>query len=94
MLERTIQKNISKVLKTRYKALVYKISGESNRGIPDLLVVLPNSAVAFMEVKTEKGVASELQKHVIAKLYKYGQEVHIVRSVEEAVAIVDRLVNS
>lgn len=60
-------------------------------GSPDLLVLLaPAGKVIFLEVKTEDGTLSDAQIEWHARVRRHGAIVHVVRSVEEAVAVVSK----
>ena len=60
-------------------------------GSPDLLVLLaPAGKVIFLEVKTEDGVLSDAQIEWHGSARRHGASVHVVRSVEEAVAVVTK----
>ena len=57
-------------------------------GTPDLLVVAPGGRVVFLEVKTSTGRLSAAQRAMHAELTRLGATVAVVRSVEEALAVV------
>lgn len=60
-------------------------------GFPDLLVILPNGRVVFMEVKTATGKVRPEQKRMHEFLDSMHQHHCIVRSVEDAVKIIKRI---
>ena len=77
----------------RRGALVVKIPNEALwrqrvrytlRGMPDLIVLLPQGRVVFLEVKRPKGRPTPYQLEVHERLRGMGHEVYIVRSAEEA----------
>jgi hypothetical protein len=53
-----------------------KLTG--TKGIPDRLVMLPGGNVVFVELKTDKGRLSKIQKAVIAKLDGLGCSVEVL----------------
>ena len=55
------------------------------RGMPDLIVLMPNGRTAFLEVKRPKGRPSPQQLEVHERLRALGHEVYIVHSAEEAI---------
>ena len=57
-------------------------------GLPDLLFIGTDGRVAFMEVKTPTGRPSVDQIRFITKLQAYGHRAGIVRSVEDALALI------
>jgi len=59
-----------------------KINTGLLRGASDLIVILPNKLL-FIEVKTEKGVQSEVQKDFKNRVNNLGFDYYLVRSLEE-----------
>jgi len=52
-------------------------------GASDLIVILPNGTLLFVEVKTETGTQSEAQKEFENRVEKLGYKYRLVRSLEE-----------
>ena len=50
----------------------YKFVSPGNSGVPDRLVVLPGGRIEFVELKTETGRLSKLQRHQIKLLNELG----------------------
>jgi len=61
--------------------LVIKIIQSSKNGIPDLLLIKDAVHPFFIEVKTEKGILSDLQKYRISQLEKYGCKTEILNTI-------------
>lgn len=57
-------------------------------GTPDLLFVGMDGRTVWVEVKTKRGVLSKDQKRFIARLELMGHRVGVVRSVEDALALI------
>ena len=55
-----------------------------SRGMPDLLLYLPNGKVLNMELKTDKGKQSPDQVDVQHRLTKLGHNYYVIRTVYEA----------
>lgn len=73
----------SKIIK-HYEAkgyLVIKIIQTNKNGIPDLLLIKDGVHPFFIEVKTEKGRLSDLQKYRIEQLEKYGCKTEIMNKI-------------
>jgi len=81
MKESQLQTKIKDRL-TKYGWFVTKLKATSTNGIPDLLCI-KRGRIAFLEVKTDDGVVSELQKYMIDKLNGHGCYARVVRSVED-----------
>ncbi len=74
-LEQSLQKKIQKKLEAD-DWLCVKLIKTTMNGIPDLMA-LKDGKTMFIEVKTPKGILSELQKIRIEQLKKQGFEVKI-----------------
>lgn len=78
MTEQQIQsKKIKELEEQGY--YVIKLTKTNKNGIPDLIAIPKGSDVLFIEVKTQKGRLSALQKYRIKELENYGIEVDIHR---------------
>ncbi len=67
MTEQQIQKKRIKELESE-GYYVIKLMKTNKNGIPDILAIKPGADVIFSEVKTKKGVVSELQKYRLKEL--------------------------
>ena len=61
--------------------LVIKIIQTNKNGIPDLLLIKEGVHPFFIEVKTERGRLSDLQKYRINQLEKYGCKTEILNKI-------------
>lgn len=75
MKEQLIQSKIIKQLEAD-GWYVLKLIKTNKNGIPDI-VAFRNNEFQFIEVKTEKGVLSELQKYRIKELENLGFKVYV-----------------
>ena len=89
--EAALVKQIMKWLKFR-KMFCYKVHGSSFQkvGIPDICIV-HGGRVAFIEVKTKRGVVSKIQDKVMEELREAGAVVGVARSLFQ---LQDILVNA
>lgn len=60
---------------------VIKLINTNKNGIPDLIAIPPNSDVIFIEVKSAKGILSELQKFRKKELEQHGIQVEIFKAI-------------
>ena len=81
ILEKNIQSKIISIL-TQNGWDVVKTLRLSKAGYPDIFA-FKNGKTLFIEVKSEKGKLSELQKYRIDSLKNNGFEVLIIKSVNE-----------
>ena len=71
MTEQQIQNKRIKELEAKGYYVIKLIKTNKN-GIPDLIALPKGCDVLFSEVKTPKGVVSELQKYRLKELEKHG----------------------
>lgn len=77
---------IEKILVAGVKNLggrAYKWVSPGNDGVPDRIVVLPGKPAVFVELKTETGVLTALQRVQVERLRKMGQEVTVLYGEKE-----------
>ncbi len=75
------EKDIEKILTENVKKLggrAYKWTSPGNAGVPDRIVIFPGRSPVFVELKTDKGTLTNLQKAQIGRLKKLGQQVYVV----------------
>jgi len=92
MKEAEIIAAVKDYLKTVDNCFFWKEHGGQygQAGIPDIIVCLSGRFVAF-EVKTEKGKTTVLQAVTLRKIQKAGGTAEVVRSVEDARRIIEKL---
>ena len=76
-----LEKDIEKILVNEVKKLggrAYKWVSPGNDGVPDRIVILPGLRPVFVELKTEKGRLSAIQKVQIKRLEDLGQDVRVL----------------
>ena len=75
------EKDIEKILVTEVKKLggrAYKWTSPGNDGVPDRIVLLPGRPPIFVELKTDHGKLTALQKVQINRLRDLGQDVRVL----------------
>lgn len=80
-----LEKEIEKILVTEVKRLggrAYKWVSPGNDGVPDRIVIFPNRASVFVELKTERGRLSSLQRVQCKRLKELGQDVRIIYGID------------
>ena len=87
MKESLLVQKIIRAVRERYPAAyVRKLADRFNRGLPDILILfnsvygIPKSL--FVEVKTDRGVLSEIQKQEHIDIARAGGVVVVARDVE------------
>ena len=91
MNESDIVKAIKRYLKTVPECFFWKEHGGmyGTAGIPDIICCYRGRFIG-LEVKTEKGQPTELQKATIRKIINAGGTAVVVRSVDEVKAVLGR----
>ena len=82
MLEKDIEKFLVREVK-KLGGLCYKWVSPGNAGVPDRIVLLPNSPALFVELKANKGKLSRLQEVQVKKLRSLNAPVYILYGLEE-----------
>lgn len=80
-----VEKEIEKILVSEVKKLggrAYKWSSPGNDGVPDRVVILPGEMPYFVELKSETGRLSALQKVQIDRLLDLKQQVFVVKGID------------
>ena len=57
------------------------------KGVSDLIVITPNGKILFIELKTETGTQSTVQKDFQSRIELLGYEYHLIRSLESFKAL-------
>lgn len=92
MLEREVEKKLVDGVR-RMGGRAYKFVSPGNDGVPDRIVVLPDTAPMFVELKTESGKLSRLQKVQITRLEKLGQNVRVLYGVKDVENFLEEMWN-
>lgn len=80
------EKDIERILVTEVKKLggrAYKWTSPGNSGVPDRIVIFPNQAPVFVELKTGTGRLTALQKVQISRLIDLGQDVRVLYGMDD-----------
>lgn len=73
MLEKNIEAHLVKAVR-RIGGVAYKFTSPAHRGVADRVVCLPGGAVWFIELKTEGGRLSPLQKVFADEMTRLNQK--------------------
>lgn len=83
MRERDIEKWLVGQVK-RMGGEAYKFVSPGNDGVPDRLVCIPDGLVYFVELKTDQGRPSSIQRWQMDRLRRMGCNVFLITGMEEA----------
>lgn len=90
MREREIEKKLVEGIKSM-GGLAFKFSSPGNDGVPDRLAVLPGGIVYFVELKTDRGRLSPIQKWQQDRLDALGCQVRTIRGMDEAAEFIEEV---
>lgn len=82
MRERDIEDRLRDGIK-KLGGRCYKFVSPGNRGVPDRLVLLPGGAVYFVELKTEVGRLSKIQRVQIKRMERLGVQIAVLYGLSE-----------
>lgn len=88
------EKEIEKILVLEVKKLggrAYKWVSPGNDGVPDRIVIFPGRPPVFVELKTDTGRLTALQKVQIDRLRSLGQDARVVRGAAGVKAFLEEL---
>lgn len=85
MKESAIEKRFVQDLKA-LGCLAYKFVSPGNDGVPDRIVITPSGKVHFVELKTEAGKLSPVQKVQLERLKERKASVRVLYGVKDVVA--------
>lgn len=85
MSKKMTERQIEKILVDEVKKLggrAYKWTSPGNNGVPDRIVFLPGHTAYFVELKTDAGELSPLQRIQVDRLKGLGQKVWVAKGVD------------
>lgn len=92
MRESEVERWLVKELK-KMGCIADKFVSPGNAGVPDRIVIIPGGRIIFVELKTDTGELSEIQKWQIGRYKCRDAEVRVVYGLKEANALVDEVRN-
>ena len=90
VLEKDIERKMARAFEGR-GAIAWKFVSPGRQGVPDRIVLMPGGKVAFVELKTETGKLSPMQKVVQEQLRGLGFDVYTVYGAQQAMELANTL---
>ncbi len=90
MREATIEARLVREVR-KLGGLCYKFTSPGNPGVPDRIVILPGGRTIYVELKTEIGRLSKLQKWQRGELQKRGADVRVLKGMEQVTAFLEEV---
>ncbi len=85
MTESAIEKHLVDGVK-KLGGMCLKFTSPTTAGVPDRLIII-DGKVIFVELKTEVGRLSKIQKYVVGEMRKRGADVRVVKGLGEVKAL-------
>jgi len=80
--ESRIEKHLVDGVK-RLGGMCLKFVSPSTPGVPDRLIITADGRVIFVELKTETGRLSKIQRYIVGEMTKRGADVRVVKGLDE-----------
>jgi hypothetical protein len=93
MLEKDIEKKIGDFAK-KQGCLYYKFTSPARRAVPDRMIITPQGAIGFLEIKAKGKKPTPLQQIEIKRLQEQGCTADWCDSVESGRLFVTKLLGS
>lgn len=90
MIEKDFERKMCKLIKKR-GGLAYKFTSPGNPGVPDRIIITPAGGVWFVELKTEVGRLSKMQRWQRGELEKRGVKVRVIHGWDAAKEFVNEV---
>lgn len=90
MDEKTVERRLVDGVK-KLGGMCLKFVSPSTPGVPDRLLIIPPGRILFVELKTETGRLSKIQRHVVGEMRKRGADVRVAKGRDEVDAILVEL---
>ena len=90
MRERDIEKWLRHQIESM-GGLGFKFSSPGNDGVPDRLAVLPGGAIYFIELKTDRGRLTPIQRWQQDRLRQLGVNVAVIKGMDEAAEFIEEV---
>lgn len=82
MKESQIERRLVEGVK-RLGGMCLKFVSPGTLGVPDRIIITAKGRVIFVELKTETGRLTKIQRYVIGEMQKRGADARVVKGVDE-----------
>jgi len=82
MKESQIERRLVEGVK-RLGGMCLKFVSPGTLGVPDRIIITAKGRVIFIELKTETGRLTKIQRYVIGEMQKRGADARVVKSIDE-----------
>lgn len=82
MIESQIERRLVDGVK-RLGGMCIKFVSPGTPGVPDRIIITSTGKVIFVELKTETGRLSKIQRYVVGQMQNRGADVRVVKGLDE-----------
>ena len=82
MKESQIERRLVEGVK-RLSGMCLKFVSPGTLGVPDRIIITAKGRVIFVELKTETGRLTKIQRYVIGEMQKRGADARVVKGIDE-----------
>ena len=82
MKESQIERRLVEGVK-RLGGMCLKFDSPGTLGVPDRIIITAKGRVIFVELKTETGRLTKIQRYVIGEMQKRGADARVVKGIDE-----------
>lgn len=82
MKESQIERRLVEGVK-RLGGMCLKFVSPGTLGVPDRIIITAKGRVVFVELKTETGRLTKIQRYVIGEMQKRGADARVVKGIDE-----------
>lgn len=90
MTESQIETRLVKMVRER-GGLCYKFTSPGNPGVPDRIIITPDGRTYFVELKTEVGRLSSIQKWQREEFRRCNAEIYVVKGLDQVKRFVEEV---
>lgn len=90
MRESSVEARLVKLVRAR-GGLCFKFVSPGNPGVPDRIVITPEGRTVYVELKTEEGRLSAIQKWQHEEMRKRGAEVRTLKGLAQVLDFVEEV---
>ena len=90
MKESQIERRLVEGVK-RLGGMCLKFVSPGTLGVPDRIIITAKGRVIFVELKTETGRLTKIQRYVIGEMQKRGADARVVKGIDEVKELLDEI---
>ncbi len=90
MLESRIERHLVDGIK-KLGGMCIKFTSPGTPGVPDRIILTATGRIVFVELKTETGRLSKIQRYIVNEMQKRGADVRVIKGIDEVKALLEEI---